>query len=106
MGLQSKAKDYIQNKLGSVVEGLTEDLKIKSFHGFKLEIGDCEIKPPSIRLRSDGFKLKIIDKSTGKAISDIPMPVDIRIKIPAVKIINKKVLDIKPEIDIMLKPRK
>jgi len=106
MGLRDKAKDMIQKTLGGIGESLVEDIKIKSFHGFKLDIGECKIKPPSIRLRSDGFKIKLIDRSTGDPIADIPIPVDIKICIPEITIINKKTVDINPKIDILLKPSK
>lgn len=75
--------DMIQTGGGKVLQSLLKGLKIKSYHGL------------TIHIKSDpGFKFKLHDKKVkgkdgNKVISNIPVPINIKIHI-------------NPEIDIML----
>ena len=106
MGIIEQVVDEIQKKGGELIQALLKDLKVKSFHGLEIQIGDTTIKPPKISIKSDNFKIKVIDKSNGKAISDIPIPIDINIDIPEIAIAFKKPIKIIPGIDIMLGNKK
>ncbi len=106
MGIAEDVLDSIQKGGGKLVQTLLKDLKIKSFHGINIDIGDMVFKPPKIHVKADKFKIKIIDKSTGKPISDIPIPIDISIDIPPITISVGKPIKIDPKIDIPLGNKK
>lgn len=89
--IEDTIKNYIQKKAGEVLQSLLKDVKIKSFHSIQIEIAEISIK-------SNNFKIKVIDKSTGKPISDIPIPINTKIKI--------KPIVIEPNMDIMLGKKK
>ena len=101
MGIQEQIIDAIQKQAGKVIQTLLKDLKIKSFHGIRINVGKTVIHPPKVRIKSKGFKVKLIDKSTGEAISDIPIPLDIKINISPIEI-NIDPIDIDPSIDVPL----
>jgi len=107
MGLFSNAKekiyDFIQKQGGKLAEDIMKDIKIKSFNSISLKLGKIEISFPEVKIKSDNFKLKIIDKSTGKAISDIPIPLDIRVGIPDIMISLPEEMKIEPKIDMSFK---
>jgi hypothetical protein len=105
MSIKEQIINAIQEKGGELIQVLLSDLKIKSFHDIDVEIGNTIIKPPTINIKTDKFKIKLIDKSTGKAISDIPIPMDIEIDIPEIKI-SVPTIKIDPKIDIMLGNKK
>ena len=105
MGIEEQILDAIQKQGGKIAQAVLKDLKLKSFHTIKIEMAPMTIDPPVIKVTSDKFKLKVIDKSTGDAISDIPIDLDIEVKIKPTKI-EFEPITIDPKIDIMLGKQK
>jgi len=63
-------QDEFQKLVGGLVQYLTGGTLIKTFHGLTIHIKTDE-----------KFKVKYIDKSTGKPTSTIPMDIDSKIRI-------------------------
>ena len=97
-------KDWLQEKGSQAIASFLKDIRIKSFHGFKVKVGTLKINPPTISVKSSGFKLKILDESRGgKAISEIPIPVDAKIEIPQIEIKVDKEIEINPDLSVKFK---
>ena len=105
MGLKEKVIDIIQKQGGKVAQEVLDELKIKSFGSINIELGELVITPPTIKITANNFKLKVIDKSNGNAITDIPIPINSEIKIAPIRIALSNI-EIKPEIDVMLGGKK
>ena len=75
MGLKETIIDIIQDKGGEILQALLKGLKLKSYHGLTITIKT----DPDFKFKLHDKKVK--GKAGNKVISDMPIPIDIKIRI-------------------------